>query len=105
MSQSDTDSKQLFLNIKDLSFKSEQYVVDLIRYLNESLPQLQITREAMELEIMAPIKLSKRVIKLRIKKFLYRKKINGEYRPISMRDVEKDGYIIKEKKMIELSYY
>jgi len=105
MSQSDTDSKQIFLNIKDLSFKSEQYVVDLIRYLNESLPQLQITREAMELEIMAPIKLSKRVIKLRIKKFLYRKKINGEYRPISMRDVEKDGYIIKEKKMIELSYY
>ncbi len=99
------DSKQIFINIKDLSFRSEQTVVDFIRFLSEALPQLQITRDGFSLEIMAPLKMSKRVIKLRIKKFLYKKGIQGEYRPISMRDVDKDGYVVKEKKIIEFSYY
>ncbi len=99
------DAKQIFINIKDLSFRSEQTVVDFIRYLSEALPQLHITREGFFLEIKAPLNMSKRVIKLRIKKFLHKKGIQGEYRPISMREVDKDGYIVKEKKIIEFSYY
>ncbi len=105
MSQLNANTKQFFVNVRELSFKSEQLVVDLIRYLSEALPQLQIIRDANELEIIAPLKLSKRMIRLRIKKYLYKKGVNGEYRPISMREVDKDGYVVKEKKGYKLSYY
>lgn len=105
MSLIDVDTKDLFINVKGLSFKSDQLVIDLIRYLAEALPQLQITRNAMELEVIAPFKLSKRIIRLRLKKYLHKKGISGEFRPIAMNELNKEGYVIKEKKILELSYY
>jgi hypothetical protein len=101
----EVNTKQVYLEIKDLSFKSEQLVVDLLRFLSETLPQIKIERNGFEVDITAPNKLSKRAIKLRLKKFLYKKGLNNDYRPISVKDVDKDGFMIKEKKMVELSYY
>jgi len=40
MSQIEESTKELFINVKDLSFKADQLVVDLMRYLTEALPQL-----------------------------------------------------------------
>ena len=71
----------------------------------ESLPQLKVTREGNEIDVIMPEKLSKRVIRLRIKKFLYKKGIDNDFRPISLKTADKDGYTIKEKKILELSYY
>jgi len=99
------DTKQLFINVKDLSFKSDHFVEELIRYLAEALPQINIVRNVNELEIKAPINLSKRVIRLRIKKYLYKKNLEGDFRPISYIDPDKDGYIVKEKRIIEFTYY
>lgn len=99
------ETKQIFINVKDLSFKSDHFVIDLIRYLSEALPQIEIVRDVNELEIKAPIDLSKRIIRLRIRKYLYKKKLDGDYRPISYIDPEKDGYIVKEKKLAEFTYY
>ncbi len=101
----ESDVKNITVNIRDLSFKSEQYVNDLIRYLAEALPQIKIEREGYDLDVIAPFNLSKRVIRLRIKKFLYKKGLNDDYRPISLNNTDKDGYIVKEKKVVEFSYY
>jgi hypothetical protein len=102
---SDVDFKLIHLNVKELSYKSQQFVDDLLRYLAESLPQIEINLEGFEVELKVPTKLSKRVIRLRIRKFLHKKGLFNDYRPISFKDVDKDGYLIKEKKLIELSYY
>jgi len=97
--------KTYIVNIRDLSFKSEQIVVDLTRYLAEQLPQIEIIRNGIELEVHMPEKMSKRVIRHRIRKFLYKKALNEEFRPISLNDGNKDGYFVKEKKQIQLTYY
>ena len=102
---SKVDTKEIIINIKDLSFEKEQYVEDLLRFLKEQLPQIEISRNGNELEIIMPLKLSKRAIKLRIKKFLHRKKLNEKYRPISYNTSKSQGYMIKEKKVLELTYY
>ncbi len=102
---SDVESKEITIFVKDLSFKSDQHVVDLIRYLAEALPQINLDREGNELNVLLPINLSKRALKLRIKKFLYKKGLNKDYRPISYKSADKEGYSIKEKKIVELSYY
>jgi len=99
------DTTVYYINIKDLSFKSEHFVIDLMRYLSEALPQINVVRFGNELEIETPKTLSKRAIKLRIKKYLFRKKIDNEFRPIAFIDPDKDGYIVKEKKIFEISYY
>lgn len=97
--------KTIVINVKELVFKSEQIIVDLTRYLAEALPQIDIARKANELVVNAPNSMSKRAIRLRIKKFLYKKSLSDDYRPISFKDAEKNGYMIKEKKVAELVYY
>jgi hypothetical protein len=102
---SEVESKTITINVKDLSFKSDQHVVDLIRFLAEALPQIKLDRDGNELKVVLPINQSRRVLRLRIKKFLYKKGLNKDFRPISYKSTDKEGYSIKEKKLIDLSYY
>ena len=102
---SDVESKEITIFVKDLSFKSDQHVVDLIRYLAEALPQISLDRDGNELNAVLPVRLSKRAVRLRIKKFLYKKGLYNDFRPISYKSADKEGYSIKEKKIIDLSYY
>ncbi|MFX1327333.1 MAG: 60S ribosomal protein L22 [Promethearchaeota archaeon] len=98
-------NKSFTINVKDLSFKSEQHVLDLIRFLSEALPQIKLNRNANDINVEMPIKLSKRALRLRIKKFLHKNNLSNNFRPISYKTVETEGYMIKEKKLVELSYY
>jgi hypothetical protein len=102
---SEVESKTITIFVKDLSFKSDQHVVDLIRFLAEALPQINLDRDGNEIEVSLPLNLSRRALKLRIKKFLYKKGLNKDFRPISYKSSDKEGYSIKEKKIIDLSYY
>ncbi len=98
-------NKSFIINVKDLSFKSEQYVLDLIRFLSEALPQIILNRNGNDIGVEMPNKLSKRALRLRIKKFLHKKGLYNDFRPISYKTSESEGYIVKEKKIVELSYY
>jgi len=102
---SEEKNKMITINVRDLSFKSEQYVLDLVRFLSEALPQINLNRDGNKIEVEMPKKLSKRAVRLRIKKYLYKKGLHEEFRPISLKSADTDGYTIKEKKIIQLSYY
>ncbi|MFW9819846.1 MAG: hypothetical protein ACFFE5_09570 [Candidatus Thorarchaeota archaeon] len=100
-----SENKSIIINVKELSFKSEQHVLDLVRFLSEALPQITLDRNGNEINVEMPSKLSRRTIKLRIKKFLYKNGLHNDFRPIAHKTSEKEGYTVKEKKIIELTYY
>ena len=102
---SEDNTKELIIDVKDLSIEKEQYIDDLLRYLEEQLSQIEISRKGNSIELIVPSKMSNRVVKLRIKKFLHRKNLTEKYRPISYNTSDIKGYSIKEKKSLELSYY
>jgi len=102
---SEDNTKELTIDVKDLSIEKEQYIEDLLRFLEEQLPQIEISRSGNSIQLIIPKKMSNRVIKLRIKKFLHRKNLTEKYRPISYNDSEIQGYRIKEKRTLELTYY
>ena len=102
---SEVKTKLLTINVKDLSFKNEQLCVDLTRYLSEALPKINLDRDGNDIKVEMPYKLSKRALRLRIKKFLYKKGLHEEYRPISYKSADVEGYAVKEKKIVQLSYY
>ncbi|MFX1325206.1 MAG: 60S ribosomal protein L22 [Promethearchaeota archaeon] len=102
---SEEKNKSLTINVKDLSFKSDQHVVDMVRFLAEALPQIELDRDGNEINVEMPLDLSKRALKLRIKKYLYKKGLNKDFRPIALKTADKEGYTVKEKKIVELSYY
>ena len=102
---SEDNTKELTIEAKDLSIEKEQYIEDLLRFLEEQLTQIEVSRSGNNIELIVPSKMSNRVIKLRIKKFLHRKNLSEKYRPISYNTSEIKGYRIKEKKTLELSYY
>jgi hypothetical protein len=105
LKMSDASIKTIRINVKDLSFKRDQNIADLVRFLAEALPQTEITRNGNILDVVSPVTLSKRAIRLRIKKFLHKRKLSEEFRPISFKNADENGYIIKEKKKIQFSYY
>ncbi len=100
-----SEMKSFTINVKELSFKAEQHVLDLIRFLSEALPQINLERNGNDINVEMPNKLSKRALKLRIKKFLYKNGLHNDFRPISHKTPETEGYIVKEKKIVELAYY
>ena len=102
---SEDNTKELTIDVKDLSIEKEQYIEDLLRFLEEQLPQIEISRSGNSIQLIIPKKMSNRVIKLRIKKFLHRKNLTEKYKPISYNDSEIQGYRIKEKRTLELTYY
>ncbi|MHA1473071.1 MAG: hypothetical protein ACTSQW_08250 [Promethearchaeota archaeon] len=102
---SEDNTKELTIDVKDLSIEKEQYIEDLLRFLEERLPQIEISRSGNSIELIMPNKMSNRVIKLRLKKFLHRKNLTEKYRPISYNNSEIQGYRIKEKRSLELTYY
>lgn len=99
------ETKIITVNVKDLGIRSEQIVVDLIRFIAEQLPRADLKRSGNEIEVSLPATTSKRAIRLRIKKFLYKKNLDEEYRPISYKEGQKDGYMVKEKKTYQFTYY
>ena len=102
---SDSETKQLIIELKELSFEKDQHADDLLRFLTEQLPQIEVSRNGNQLEVIMPEKLSKRAVRLRIKKFLYQKGLHDKFRPISYKTIDYDGYMVKRKKVIELTYY
>ncbi len=102
---SENNTKELTIVVKDLSIEKEQHVDDLIRFLEERLPQIELSRSGNEVGVVMPSDMSRRAIKLRIKKYLYRKNLTEKFRPISYKTSDNQGYMIKEKKSLELTYY
>ena len=102
---SENDTKELTIVVKDLSIEKEQLVDDLLRFLEEQLPQIELSRSGNEVGVVMPSDMSRRAIKLRIKKFLHRKNLTEKFRPISYKTSDNQGYMIKERKTLELTYY
>ena len=102
---SEDNTKELTIDVKDLTVEKDQLIEDLLRFLEEHLSQIEISRSGNNIELIVPNKMSNRVIKLRIKKFLHRKNLTEKYRPISYNTSDIRGYRIKEKKTLELTYY
>ncbi len=102
---SEYDTKELTIEVKELSVEKEQHVDDLLRFLEEQLPQIEISRSGNEIEVVMPQQMSRRAIKLRIKKFLHRKNLTEKFRPISYKTSDNQGYMIKERRSLELTYY
>ncbi|MFX1495474.1 MAG: 60S ribosomal protein L22 [Promethearchaeota archaeon] len=106
---SKAEIKQIIINVKELILApkvgKEQNADDLLRFLVEQLPQIEVNRNGDQLEITMSEKLSKKAVKLRIKKFLHQKNLFNDFRPIFYRTHELEGYMIKKRKVSELSYY
>lgn len=106
---SEGSTKKVIIVVKELVLAAkigkDQHADDLLRFLAEQLPQIEATRDGNEIEIVMPIKMAKKTLKLRLKKFLHQKNLYNEFRPILYRTSEIDGYLIKRRKILELSYY
>ncbi|MHA1105116.1 MAG: 60S ribosomal protein L22 [Promethearchaeota archaeon] len=103
-----SETKTITINIKASGTTSkwkDEYTNDLMRAISEMLPHIDVNRKGNELELTAPPNFSNRTIKLRIKKFLHQKGLKDKFRPVSYKADDKTGYMVIEKKIIELSYY
>lgn len=106
MSKADRKNLIIYLRASETTTKwKEDYTNELTRLISEMLPLVNVNKNGNQLEIETPNKFSKRILKLRIKKFLHQKNLKEDFRVVSYNTSEIEGYQIIEKKIIELSYY
>jgi hypothetical protein len=106
MSKTDGKNLIIYLRASETTTKwKEDYTNELTRLISEMLPLVNVNRSGNRIEIETPNKFSKRILKLRIKKFLHQKKLKEDFRVVSYNTTEIEGYQIIERKIVELSYY
>ena len=87
--------KQVFkIDFSKVSLKLDKYLDPMGRFIMEHLPETEVTKEGNVLNVKVPTKVSKRMLNLRIEKFLYQSGLKDTCKFVAA----PDGYKIYELK-------
>ncbi|MBD3350563.1 MAG: hypothetical protein GF364_03655 [Candidatus Lokiarchaeota archaeon] len=93
-------TKNVVIDITQLSVENDKYVGDLARFIEEKVIDLKIQREGNKLLLTVPEDFSRRNIRNYIRRFLYLTRLYEAYRPIALQESEK-GYQIHRRPFVE----
>jgi hypothetical protein len=86
------------VDISKLSLlKKDKYVEQAGQFLEEQIPSSTISKDGNILSIEVPEKISKKMFKLRLNKFLYSSGLKDEFRLISLNNDKGNGFQIMNR--------
>jgi hypothetical protein len=91
-----TETQEFRVDVSKLTLKMEKYIDSLGRFIMEHIPNTDVTRDGNVLKVKAPQNMSKRILNLRVSKFLYQSGLKDSYRVVSMQKADGNGYQILE---------
>ena len=82
------------LDISKISVLKEKYIEQVMQYLEENIASSEIVKEGNMVNINVPPSISKKFIKLRIKKYLYQAGLKDEFKIVALQKGEVSGFQI-----------
>ncbi len=80
------------------SLSKDIYIDQIKKYLEQNIkPKCKISKDGNKLNISVPITVSKKMLKMRMNKYLYTAGLKTEYRIITLNSDKGEGYKIIEK--------
>ena len=92
-----TEKNVYEIDLSKLSFTKEKYIDQIKQFIEEHMSESKVSKSGNSLNVSVPESISKRMLKMRISKFLYSSGLKSEYRLISMENAGKAGYQIMER--------
>ena len=80
------------VNVSKLSITQEKYVDQMISFISENLQDAKATKDGNHVSVTLPKTISKKMLKLRLDRFLYQSGLKSDFRLISMLNEGKQGY-------------
>ncbi|WP_457559673.1 hypothetical protein [Candidatus Harpocratesius sp.] len=82
------------LDVSKISAMKEKHIEQIMQYLEENVPDSKITKDGNLVKIEVPISISKKVLKLRIKKYIYQAGLKDEFKIVALPKGETSGFKI-----------
>ena len=92
-----TKKKVYEIEVSKLGFTKEKYVDQIKQFIEEHVPSSKVSKSGSSLNVTVPESFSKRMLKMRVNKFLYSSGLKSDFRLISMEKSGKMGYQIMER--------
>jgi hypothetical protein len=90
----EVQKKDFKIDFSKVSLKLDKYLDPLGRFIMEHLPNTEITKEGNVLHAKVPVEVSKRMLNLRVEKFLYQSGLKTSCKLVAV----PDGYMVYELK-------
>lgn len=91
------ETHEFTLDVSKLTLTKEKYIDQIGQYIQEHIPKTSITRDGNMLTIKVPTETDKRLLRLRITKFLYQSGLKSGYKVVSWIGGKGNGYQILER--------
>ncbi|MCF2138419.1 MAG: hypothetical protein K9W44_00020 [Candidatus Lokiarchaeota archaeon] len=82
------------LDVSKISAMKEKHIEQIMQYLEENVPDSKISKDGNLVKIEVPISISKKVLKLRIKKYIYQAGLKDEFKLVALPKGETSGFQI-----------
>ncbi len=88
------ESSLFQLDVSKISVLKEKYIEQIMQYLEENVASSEIAKEGNMVNINVPPSISKKFLKLRIKKYLYQAGLKEEFKIVALPKGEVPGFQI-----------
>ena len=85
------------VNVSKLSISQEKHVDQMISFISENLKNAKATKDGNHVSVKLPVSITKKMLKLRLNRFLYQSGLKSDFRLISMLNEGKQGYMIMDR--------
>ncbi|MHA1720725.1 MAG: hypothetical protein ACTSWX_11070 [Promethearchaeota archaeon] len=85
------------VNTSKLSISQEKYIDQMIQFISENLKVSEVSKDGNKVNVILPVSITKRMLKLRLNRFLYQSGLKSEFKIISMLNEGKQGYKFMER--------
>lgn len=82
------------LDVSKISGTKEKHIEQLMQYVEESITDSKLSKDGNTVKIEVPPSISKKVIKLRVKKYLYQAGLKEEFKVVALPKGEVPGFQI-----------
>ncbi|TFH29257.1 MAG: hypothetical protein E4G98_04155 [Promethearchaeota archaeon] len=82
------------LDVSKISVLKEKYIEQVMQFLEEKISASEIAKEGNMVNINVPTSISKKFLKLRIKKYLYQAGLKSEFKIVALPKGEASGFQI-----------
>jgi hypothetical protein len=87
---------EILVDISKFTLSMEKYVDSMGRFVMEHLPKTDVVRDGNMLKIKTPLNVSKKMVNLRVSKFIYQSGLKANWKLVALTPSQGNGYQIIE---------
>ncbi|UYP47350.1 hypothetical protein NEF87_003635 [Candidatus Lokiarchaeum ossiferum] len=91
------ETVEYIFDVTKLGLKKDKYISQSEQYIEENIANSKISKEGSTIKISVPVSFSKKMLKLRLNKFIYNAGLKDDFRLISLVNEKGNGFQVMDR--------